>query len=206
MRPPDSHPDRRLKAGAPWRSVLRWAERIVFVALTLFVIHRLGPQLSALTGIGPIEGSTPTFTVRLLDGSLLSSADLRGKIVVLNVWATWCPPCRVEIPALQGLHDDTRADGDVVVLGLATDIPGAAVVEPFLSERGVTYPNGILDRDTRRALGGISHTPTTLVIGPDGVVRHRVLGFFAPPAMRAAVARLRRESQTPGTGAASTVE
>jgi thiol-disulfide isomerase/thioredoxin len=179
----------------PPRSALRtafvWLERAVFVGLVLFVIHRLGPQLSALTGLGPIEGSTPEYAVTLFDGSRLTSDDLRGKVVVLNVWATWCPPCRVEIPALQSLHERTEGAGDVVVLGLATDIQGRGVVAPFLAERGVTYANGMLDRETRRALGGISHTPTTFVIGPDGVVRHKVLGFFAPPAMRAAVNRLR---------------
>ena len=166
----------------------------MFVGLVLFAMHRLGPQLSAWTGIGPIEGSTPEYSVTLFDGTALTSSDLKGKVVVLNVWATWCPPCRVEIPALQGLHERTVADGDVLVLGLATDVQGSRVVAPFLAERGVTYANGMLDRDTRRALGGISHTPTTFVIGPDGVVRHKVLGFFAPPAMRAAVERLRPPS------------
>lgn len=169
------------------------------MALLLFVIHRLGPQLSAWTGIGPAEGSTPDYAVTLFDGTRLTSADLRGKVVVMNVWATWCPPCRVEIPALQALHERTLEHGDVVVLGLATDVTGARVVEPFLEERGVTYANGLLDRETRRALGGISHTPTTFVIDPDGVVRHKVLGFFAPPAMRAAVERLRGEAEAGGS-------
>jgi thiol-disulfide isomerase/thioredoxin len=178
-------------APSPFRVLLTWAERGIFVVLLLFVVHRLGPQLSALTGLGPIEGSKPTYSVELLDGTRVTSDELLGKVVVLNVWATWCPPCRVEIPALQRLHDDTHAEDGVIVLGLATDVQGASVVEPFLSERGVSYPNGLLDRATRRALGGISHTPTTYVIGPDGVVRHKVLGFFAPPAMRAAVRRLR---------------
>ncbi|MEQ9569459.1 MAG: TlpA disulfide reductase family protein [Longimicrobiales bacterium] len=173
-------------------------ERIVFVGLLLFVIHRLGPQLSAWTGIGPVEGSTPQYALTLFDGTRLTSADLRGKVVVLNVWATWCPPCRVEIPALQDLHERTADSGDVVVIGLATDVAGRRVVEPFLTEREVSYPNGLLDRDTRRALGGISHTPTTYVIGPDGVVHHKVLGFFAPPAMRAAVARLRSDGGAEG--------
>lgn len=187
--------DPEQKPSSPIRTVLRWVERVVFVGLLLFVAHRLGPQLSALTGLGPIEGSTPAYAATLFDGTVVRSEDLRGKVVVLNVWATWCPPCRVEIPALQRLHDDFEDDGDVVVLGLATDVHGASVVRPFLEERAVTYPNGMLDRDTRRALGGISHTPTTLVIGPDGVVRHRVLGFFAPPAMRASVSRLRADER-----------
>lgn len=176
---------------SPLRVLLTWAERGLFVVLLLFVVHRLGPQLSALTGLGPIEGSVPEYSLELLDGTRLTSEDLRGKVVVLNVWATWCAPCRVEIPALQRLHEDHLDDADVVVLGLATDVQGASIVEPFLAEREVDYPNGLLDRATRRALGGISHTPTTFVIGPDGVVRHKVLGFFAPPAMRAAVRRLR---------------
>jgi thiol-disulfide isomerase/thioredoxin len=178
----------------PLRTAFTWLERALFLGLLLFALHRLGPQLSAWTGIGPIEGSTPEYAVTLFDGSRLTSEELRGKVVVLNVWATWCPPCRVEIPALQALHEDTRAEGDVVVLGLATDVQGAGIVSPFLEERGVSYANGMLDRETRRALGGISHTPTTFVIGPDGVVRHKVLGFFAPPAMRAAVRRLQPES------------
>ena len=173
------------------RMLLTWAERGVFVVLLLFVVHRLGPQLSALTGLGPIEGSKPIYSVELFDGTRVTSDDLLGKVVILNVWATWCPPCRVEIPALQRLHEEHASGEEVVVLGLATDVHGASVVQPFLTERGVSYRNGILDGTTRRALGGITHTPTTYVIGPDGVVRHKVLGFFAPPAMRAAVDRLR---------------
>ncbi len=191
----DSGPPVKPEAPSALRVLLTWAERGVFVVLLLFVAHRLGPQLSALTGLGPIEGSTPEYSVELLDGTLLTSNDLLGKVVVLNVWATWCAPCRVEIPALQRLHEDVAAGEDVVVLGLATDVQGASIVEPFLAERGVSYPNGLLDRATRRALGGISHTPTTFVIGPDGVVRHKVLGFFAPPAMRAAVNRARDGTQ-----------
>ena len=189
-------PDRRADPDRPstFRVLLTWAELGVFVVLLLFVAHRLGPQLSALTGLGPIEGSKPAYAVELFDGTRVTSDDLIGKVVVLNVWATWCPPCRVEIPALQRLHEDDVDGDEVVVLGLATDVHGASVVEPFLSERGVSYPNGVLDPTTRRALGGITHTPTTYVIGPDGFVRHKVLGFFAPPAMRAAVDRLREGS------------
>lgn len=124
-------------------------------------------------------------------------------MVVLNLWATWCPPCRIEIPALQKLHEEFGAGGsgvrggtgdaapspEVVVIGLAGDVEGAAVVRPFLEERGVTYANGLLSAELRRAFGGVRGFPTTLVIGPDGVVQHRVMGFFAPPAMRAAVRR-----------------
>ena len=168
-----------------------WAERVLFVALLGFVLVRLGPQLSAWTGIGPVEGSRPEYSFVALDGSAISSTALEGRVVVVNLWATWCPPCRIEIPALQRLHEDYAAGGDVVVVGLAGDVEGERAVRPFLEERGVSYANGLLTADLRRAFGGVSGFPTTLVIGPDGVVRHRVVGFFAPPAMRAAVERAR---------------
>lgn len=173
--------------------MLKWAERIVFVGLLVFVLLRLGPQLSAWTGIGPIEGSQPSYAFTALDGTQISSTDLHGKVVVVNLWATWCPPCRIEIPALQKLHEEYAGDDDVMVIGLAGDVEGARVVRPFLEERGVTYPVGLLTGELRRAFGGVQGFPTTLVIGPDGVVRNKVVGFFAPPAMRAAVDRARTE-------------
>lgn len=129
----------------------------------------------------------------------------------MNLWATWCPPCRIEIPALQSLHEDYEGSDDVVVLGLAGDVEGAEIVRPFLEERGITYANGLLTAELRRAFGGVQGFPTTLVIGPDGVVRSRVVGFFAPPAMRAAVRRaaaevnseLPAEARAEGTAEAS---
>jgi hypothetical protein len=64
------------------------------------------------------------------------------------------------------------------------------VVRPFVAERGVTYPVGVASRELRRAFGGITALPTTFIIDRKGVIRHRVFGFFAPPAMNAAVGRL----------------
>lgn len=170
------------------------------MGLLAFVAVRLGPQLSAWTGIGPVEGSHPTYAFTALDGSEIDSGALEGRVVVVNLWATWCPPCRIEIPALQRLHEEYAGDDDVVVLGLAGDVEGARIVRPFLEERGVTYPVGLLTNELRRAFGGVQGFPTTLVIGPDGVVRHKVVGFFAPPAMRAAVERAREPAAASGDG------
>lgn len=172
---------------------LRWAERAFWVALAAFALWRLGPQLSALTGVGPTLGSAPAFELATLDGELVSSEDLAGQVVVVNFWATWCAPCRIEVPALQKLHE-ARAGEGVVVLGIATDVGGEAAVAPFVAERDVTYPIGLATPELRRAFGGITALPTTFIIGRDGVVHHRVFGFFAPPAMNAAVSRLLEES------------
>lgn len=175
-----------------WRSVLVWLERAAWVAVGVFLLVRLGPQLGALTGVGPTLGRAPQLTVATLAGDTLTSGELRGRVVVLNFWATWCLPCRLEMPALQGLHED-YAGSDVAVVGLATDVGGVAPVRAFLEERTIEYPVGRATPAHRSAFGGIRGIPTTFVIDRQGVVRHRVVGYFAPPAMRAAVNRLLEE-------------
>jgi len=186
-----------------WRHpVVRWTERIFWVAVALFAINRLGPQLSAWTGIGPTLGQAPAFSVTTLDGSTLTSDDLRGRTVVLNFWATWCLPCRLEMPALQALHDEMDPD-QVQVIGISVDVTRGPVAD-YLAEHEITYPIGMASGELRRAMGGITAVPTTFIIDPDGVIQHRVLGYFAPPAMRAAVRRAveaqadRLETQPPG--------
>ncbi len=166
----------------------RWAERALLAAALVFVLVRLGPQLSAWTGIGPVVGDAPSWELRTLDGEILRSDDLDGRTVVVNFWATWCGPCRLEIPALQAVHEDF-GEQEVVVVGISTDVAGEGAVREYLEERGVTYPVGMATSELRRAFGGITALPTTFIVDGDGVVQHRVLGLFAPPAMRAAVRR-----------------
>lgn len=171
------------------RTIWVWGERVLTIALVAFVLYRLGPQIQAWTGVGPDLGRAPAYAFVALDGTEIDSADLMGNVVVLNFWATWCGPCKLEMPALQSLHEDRSADG-VVVLGLATDAGRGDGIPGFLDERGIDYPVGRATRAHRSAFGGISAIPTTFIIDRDGVVRHRVVGYFAPPAMRAAVDRL----------------
>jgi thiol-disulfide isomerase/thioredoxin len=174
----------------PRRStVLLWAERLFTAAVLGFAAWRLGPQLGALTGVGPDLGATPDFAFTAFDGTEVTSEGLGGRVVVLNFWATWCGPCKLEMPALQSLHEDF-ADEGVVVLGLSTDVGSDEPIRSFLDERGISYSVGRASNEHRRAFGGIRGIPTTFVIDRQGVVQHRVVGYFAPPAMRAAVSRL----------------
>ena len=175
-----------------WRRVLRVVEVVFWIAVALFVIERVGPQLSAWTGIGPIEGSVPEWSLTTLEGERLTSTELSGDVVVANFWATWCGPCRLEMPVLQKLHEQYGAEG-VRVVGFSGDAGGADRVREWLAEREIDYPIGFATPDARRAFGGIGAFPTTFVIGADGVVRHRVVGYFAGPAMRAAVERALEE-------------
>jgi len=160
------------------------------------VAIRLGPQLGALVGFAPNHGKAPDFALETLAGDTIRSVDLAGHVVVVNFWATWCPPCRLEMPALQKLHERLAPDG-VVVLGFVTDVGDDAPVRAFLDDRGITYPVGRATAEHRRTFGGIPGIPTTFVIGGDGVMRHKVVGYFAPPAMNAAVGRLLEETGGP---------
>lgn len=175
-----------------WKTILRWGERLLVVGLLAFVAWRIGPQLSAWTGLGARDRPAPELEVETLSGRILGGEEMVGKVVVVNFWATWCPPCRVEMPALQELHED-HADEGLVVLGLSIDAGGTASVERFLEQRDLTFPVAMADRADRRAFGGLQGVPTTVLIGRDGKIRHRVYGLFAPPALKAAVRRLLEE-------------
>lgn len=162
------------------------------------MLYRLGPQLGALAGVGPDLGRTPDYTVVTLDGDTIRSEALLGRVVVLNFWATWCAPCRIEMPSLQSLQDDRAEDG-VVVIALSTDVGSEAPIRAFVEERGFTFPVGRASNVHRSAFGGIAGIPTTYLIDRSGVVRHRVVGYFTPPALRIAVGRLVDEPAHPRT-------
>lgn len=123
-----------------------------------------------------VEGQPfPSLTLESLDGERLPVSALRGKLVVLNVWATWCPPCRKELPSLQRLSAslDTQR---FAVMGLSLDQDPIPVRE-YLHDRQVTYPN-FLDRGmavAERVLAMKAY-PDTLFIAPDGTFLGRIVG------------------------------
>ena len=191
-----NHDDPAKPPAPRWRTLVEWAFTLGALA---FVLYRLGPQLGALAGVGPDLGRVPDLTMVTLDGDTLRSSELRGQVVVVNFWATWCGPCRLEMPSLQSLHEDRAADG-VVVIGLSTDAGSAEPIRSWIEERDITFPIGRANREHRSAFGGIRGIPTTYLIDRNGVVRHRVVGYFTPPALRVAVGRLLDEDPQDSTG------
>ncbi len=118
----------------------------------------------------PEEGSFPAVSLEEFEGILVG---LRGQVVVVNIWASWCAPCRTEMPLLQDAAD-TYA-GQAVILGAASkDDPGEA--KRFLDELGLTYPNVFDTSGEIRVALGLTAYPTTYVFGVDGNIRARVNG------------------------------
>ena len=137
------------------------------------------PALETATGLG----EAPTFTLPTLAGDSLRLADLRGQIVVLNFWATWCAPCIEEIPQLIDLHDELNPHG-LTVLGVSLDIEGPDFIKPFTDRLGITYPVPLDDGAVAEAYGGVWALPTTYVIDAEGQIIQRVIGLFPVEEMR----------------------
>ncbi|MCU0634651.1 MAG: TlpA family protein disulfide reductase [Gemmatimonadaceae bacterium] len=173
-----------------WRPT--WTRVLALVALA-WALPRLVPHLGALAGIAARDAATPRYAVQALTGDSLSANMLRGRVVLVNVWATWCLPCRVEMPLLEQTWRRHR-DAGLVVLGASVDRGDPAIVRRFVAERGISYPVAIVDRAMLDALGGVQGYPTSILIGRDGRVRHRVIGPIGPltlePAIRRALAEV----------------
>ena len=133
---------------------------------------------SAAVSTLPILGEAPAWTLAQMDGTTLSSSALAGKIVVVDFWATWCPPCREEIPGYIEMQRELEAAG-VVIVGISLDKAGPSVVKPFAEKYGINYPLVMGDQVVVAAFGGIEAIPTTFVIDRDGKVRHRKVGAMS---------------------------
>ncbi len=141
---------------------------IVLIAGILLTAVVFGIALARQNQTQPQAGPAPDFTLTTLDGETIRLSDLRGQVVVINFWASWCGPCRVEAPALQTVYERYR-DRGVEFLGVAwTDTERGA--RAFIAEFNQTYPNG-LDLGTKLAeLYRIQGVPETFIVNPDGQI------------------------------------
>lgn len=136
-------------------------------------------------------GSAPSWRLRDLDGNEVSSDQFKGKVVVLDFWATWCGPCRQEIPGYVELQKKYAADG-LVVIGVSLDEGGPAIVRKFVDKYKVDYLILMGDDAIGQAFGGVQAIPTTFIIDRDGVIRDRKIGAMPAAAFEKRVlARLK---------------
>jgi cytochrome c biogenesis protein CcmG/thiol:disulfide interchange protein DsbE len=111
--------------------------------------------------------TAPDFSLKDINGHTVRLSDFRGRVVLLNFWATWCPPCKVEIPWFVEFENQYQAMG-LTVLGVSMDEDGWKAVKPFLEARNINYPIVVGNEDISVLYGGIDSLPTTLLIGRDG--------------------------------------
>ncbi len=125
----------------------------------------------------------PDFEAPTLDGAPFRLSAHRGSVILLNFWATWCPPCRTEIPDLVALQREL-GDRGLLVIGVSTDEGGAEVVAPFAENFQINYPVVLDDGSVSEAYGGIWALPTTVIIDRAGRIRYEVIGIFPTKEMR----------------------
>jgi thiol-disulfide isomerase/thioredoxin len=151
---------------------------------------------SGITTIAPEDRTAaPSFSGPTLDGRSFDLAAQKGKVVVLNVWGSWCPPCRKEAPALQSASEALAPDG-VQFVGINTrDTPQGA--QGYVAEFGITYPS-VVDTDGQRLLAfretlPPTAIPSTLIIDREGRLAARILGPITEISLRDIVTQVANE-------------
>jgi peroxiredoxin len=122
-----------------------------------------------------VGDEAPNFRLPDLDGKVTSLSQFRGKVVLLNFWATWCGPCRIEMPAMEQLYR-AFSRREFQILAVSTDPQGVAVTRPFQQKAGLTFP---ILHDTDMQIGvtyGARSLPMTLMVDRQGVVRQKIFG------------------------------
>ncbi|SHI53034.1 Peroxiredoxin [Malonomonas rubra DSM 5091] len=152
---------------------------LVLVLLATLLLSACGdqqtqdqPQVAANLGKG---SPAPNFTLLDMQGNNVSLADLKGKVVILNFWATWCPPCREEMPSMEMLHRKFKDQG-LVMLAVNVEKDGKSLVDAFLKRTPYSFPI-LLDVDAEvQNMYKVFRFPETYIIDRNGNIVEKVIG------------------------------
>jgi thiol-disulfide isomerase/thioredoxin len=160
---------------------------------------RLLVLLTVLLTAAPLAAEPVDFTLENLDGKPVSLSDFRGKWVIVNYWATWCPPCLEEIPDLVQLYEDNR--DTLVVLGVDFEEVNTEYLKEFVDSHFMTYPVVRSEPVPVTPLGPVLGLPTTYIISPEG---ERIARQEGPVTREAIESYLERKREAPRSTAAGT--
>lgn len=161
---------------------------LVILGVALVVIFAISLPSNSLASINPIKVGEPISNISLTDlqGNVVKLSDYAGKTILINAWATWCPPCRAEMPLLQSFYEAHQAEG-FTMLAINAGEPQLAV-SSFINQNGFSFPvlldpnNGVLNQL------GISSFPTSVLVSPDGIVQAIHVGMFTPETLETEIA------------------
>jgi peroxiredoxin len=174
----------------PAQRGFRPAEITLWVLVAFALLLRVLPPREV--GRVAVDAPAPAFSLRTLDGERVSLAKLEGRVVLVNFWATWCPPCREEMPGFQAVWEEYEKRGFTVV-GISMDVGGSAAVQAFVRQNGIGYPVAMADDEVQLAYGGVDALPQSFLVDRRGRVRRMVSGVFSEGTLRRAVDELLAE-------------
>ena len=171
------------------RKVFEWLGYMAVFAVLLFFF---APESWWQFGVSPVENrkAAANFTLENLDGAKWSFADQRGKVVVVNYWATWCPPCRIETPGLVSFADEYKSRG-VEMVGVTVD-EDLSLVPPFVESYKIKYPILKAGFDPNAASGGMA-LPTTFLYDKNGNLAKKYTGIVLESTLKSDVDALLAE-------------
>jgi len=174
-----------------WRSTIPSSRRIlraaagVLALMMAFGCSRSTPEKNAgggekvatPAGSGSIGSQAPDFALTDLSGKTVHLSDFKGKVVIVDFWATWCGPCRVEIPDFVKLQSKYKDKG-LEIVGLSLDADGEKAVKPFVDKHDINYTMLLANDETAKSYGGILGIPTTFVIDRQGRIVQKFVGVM----------------------------
>lgn len=146
---------------------------IVILAVGIFLFPTIKNRVAFAGNKPALDEMAPEFSLKDLNGKNVRLSDFRGKVVLVNFWASWCPPCKMEIPGFQKIYAAYKDKGFTIV-GISID----DVSPSFIRDMGMTYPVVMADDKVIRDYGNISGIPTSFLVGWDGRIIKKVMGMY----------------------------
>ena len=154
-------------------------KNILTATLALAILLAIGVPALAVEGENV---PAPDFAIKDLRGKALSLADYKGKVLVMNFWATWCGPCRAEIPDFIEVYKENKARG-LEILGVSVDNMTPEKLLTFVDKAGINYPVALADRTIVEDYEPGDYLPATIVVDGKGVIRYRQVGQLEKAAL-----------------------
>jgi len=171
---------------------------VLLIVLVIFYLENLSQRSDEQATRLVVGQLAPDFTLPDMEGHEVSLSSYRGKVVLLNIWATWCPTCLEEMPQLQQLYEEFAKYDNFQLLTISIDALGRQVVEPFMEKNGLTLPTLL---DPRGSIKKIYHTtgvPESFIIDQRGVLIDKIIGprdWTSDPMKRYLLALLKRDRE-----------
>jgi peroxiredoxin len=150
---------------------------MITAAVAIFLFLRMKEDISprgSMPGVG-LNDPAPDFSLPLIDGSIMRLSQYRGQVVLLNIWATWCPPCLSEMPSMEKLYQ-TFKDEDFQILAVSIDAAGRKAVEPFVRNHRLSFPVLIDSEGSINKSYRTTGVPESFIVNKKGLIVKKIIG------------------------------